>query len=182
MKLKVCSLIIIFVFLLSIAYVVAAGEKIPWWSVNGGGNIYSSSTNYKLCGSAGQSVAGEAVGTYHSYSGFWNLWVVATDVEEEKEEAAIPKEFSLSQNYPNPFNPQTVIEYALPKESQVSVTVYNILGQRVKVLKDEFEKEGYKRVVWDGRDDSGEEVASGIYFYRIVTKDFVTAKKMMMVK
>jgi flagellar hook assembly protein FlgD len=75
-----------------------------------------------------------------------------------------------------------VIEYALPKESQVSITVYNILGQRVKVLKDEFEKEGYKRVIWDGTDDTGSEVASGIYFYRIKAGDFVTAKKMMMVK
>ena len=181
MKSKEFILVLFFIFL-SFNLVFSAGEKIPWWSVNGGGHIYSSSTNYQLCGSVGQSVAGEAVGTYHSYSGFWNPWVVATDVEEEKEEASVPKEFSLSQNYPNPFNPQTVIEYALPKESQVSITVYNILGQRVKVLKDEFEKEGYKRVVWDGRDDSGEEVASGVYFYRIVAKDFVKTKKMMMVK
>jgi len=180
MKSKVFILFLFFIFLL-FNLVFGAGEKIPWWSINGGGSIYSSSTNYKLCGSIGQSVAGEAVGTYHSYSGFWNPWVVATDVEEEKE-AVVPKEFSLSQNYPNPFNPHTVIEYALPKESKVKIVVYNILGQKVRVLKDEIEREGYKRVVWDGRDDTGSEVASGIYFYRIVAGDFVKAKKMMMVK
>jgi len=180
MKSKLFVLFLFFIFLL-FNLVFGAGEKIPWWSVNGGGSIYSSSTNYKLCGSAGQSVAGEAVGTYHSYSGFWNPWVVATDVEEEKE-AVVPKEFSISQNYPNPFNPHTVIEYALPKESKVKIVVYNILGQKVRVLKDEIEKEGYKRVIWDGRDDSGSEVASGIYFYRIVAENFVKAKKMMMVK
>jgi len=180
MKSKEFILVLFFIFL-SFNLVFATGEKIPWWSVNGGGHIYSSSTNYKLCGSAGQSVAGEAVGTYHSYSGFWNPWVVATDVEEEKE-AVVPREFSLSQNYPNPFNPQTVIEYALPKESHVKITIYNVLGQKVRVLKDEIERAGYKRVVWDGRDDTGSEVASGIYFYRIMAGDFVTAKKMMMVK
>lgn len=180
MKSKVFILFLFFIFLL-FNLVFGAGEKIPWWSVNGGGNIYSSSTNYKLCGSIGQSVTGEAVGTYHNYAGFWTPWVVATDVEEEKQ-VAVPKEFSLSQNYPNPFNPHTVIEYALPKESKVKIVVYNILGQKVRVLKDEIEKEGYKRVIWDGRDDSGSEVASGIYFYRIVAGDFVKAKKMMMVK
>jgi hypothetical protein len=180
MESKVFILFLFFIFLL-FNLVFGAGEKIPWWSVNGGGNIYSSSTNYKLCGSAGQSVAGQSSGNNVAYAGFWNPWVVATDVEEEKE-AVVPKEFSISQNYPNPFNPHTVIEYALPKESKVKIVVYNILGQKVRVLKDEIEKEGYKRVIWDGRDDSGSEVASGIYFYRIVAENFVKAKKMMMVK
>ena len=60
--------------------------------------------------------------------------------------------------------------------------VYNILGQRVRVWRDGIEEAGYKRVVWDGKDDGGEEVSSGIYFYRIVAGDFVKSKKMMMVK
>ena len=177
----------IFVFTLIVTVLVfslifAAGEKIPWWSVNSGGNIYSSSTNYKCCGSVTQSVAGKVAGdNYCAYAGFWTPWLEATDVEGE-EEMEVPREFSLSQNYPNPFNPHTVIAYALPKESHVKITVYNILGQKVRILKDEIEEGGHKRVVWDGRDNSGNEVTSGIYFYKIVAGNFVKAKKMMMVK
>jgi hypothetical protein len=177
----------VFVFTLVVTVLVfslgfAAGEKIAWWSVNAGGNIYSSSTNYRSCGSVTQSVAGEVAGDSHrAYVGFWTPWLSSTDVEQE-EEMAVPLEFSLSQNYPNPFNPQTVIEYNLRKESHVKITVYNVLGQKVRILRDEIEEGGHKRVVWDGRDDSGNEVTSGIYFYKIVAGDFAKAKKMIMVK
>ena len=95
---------------------------------------------------------------------------------------AKPTVFSLSQNYPNPFNPKTFIRFALPRDSWVKMEIYNILGQRVKTLVDEKLTAGAKEVEWDGKDDKGFEVGSGIYFYKIKADDFSDIKKMVMLK
>ncbi len=89
----------------------------------------------------------------------------------------LPESFSLSQNYPNPFNPVTEIRYALPKDCQVRLEVYSILGQRVATLVEGTQEAGYKAVRWDA---SG--VASGIYFYRLQAGSFVESKKMILLK
>lgn len=93
-----------------------------------------------------------------------------------------PREFGLFQNYPNPFNPQTEIRYALPADCHVNLTVYNILGQKVVTLIDEFQDLGKKTVLWDGRNEKGVEVSSGIYFYRIQAGNFSEARKMVVTK
>lgn len=93
-----------------------------------------------------------------------------------------PTVFSLAQNFPNPFNPKTMIRFALPKDSWVKLEVYNILGQKVKTLVDEKLAAGVKEVEWDGKDNKGLEVASGIYFYKIKADDFSDVKKMVMLK
>lgn len=93
-----------------------------------------------------------------------------------------PTVFSLAQNFPNPFNPKTMIRFALPKDSWVKLEVYNILGQKVKTLVDENLTAGVKEVEWDGKDNKGLEVASGIYFYKIKADDFSDVKKMVMLK
>jgi hypothetical protein len=94
----------------------------------------------------------------------------------------IPDVFELSQNYPNPFNPDTKIEFAISTKSFVNLTVYNIRGQKVRTLVDEELDVGWKSVTWDGRDNSGGEVASGVYLYKVVAGDFVDSKKMIMLK
>lgn len=104
------------------------------------------------------------------------------DVEERDEESKAPASFSLRQNYPNPFNSETIIEYSLPKESQVKIAIYNILGQRVKTLVDQRQAGGYKKVIWDGKNEKGNVVSSGIYFYRMETEKFVQSKKMLILK
>ncbi len=103
-------------------------------------------------------------------------------VTEEEAEESRPESFSLSQNFPNPFNPQTQIKYALPVDCDVKVTIYNLLGQRVGVLVDEHQSAGYKAAFWDGKDEQGVEVASGIYFYRIQAGEFMQTKKMLLLK
>jgi hypothetical protein len=103
-------------------------------------------------------------------------------VKTENAAAEIPDHFALLQNYPNPFNPQTKIEYALSRDADVKLTIYNILGEQVNVLVDEHQTAGYKKVYWDGKDQRGEEVASGVYFYRLETKEFSKVKKMLLVK
>jgi hypothetical protein len=96
--------------------------------------------------------------------------------------AGIPKTYQLFQNYPNPFNPQTMIKYDLPKSGHVNITVYNILGQKVKTLMDEHQEAGHKSVNWNGTDGKGKDVASGIYFYKIKTVGFEKTKKMVLLK
>jgi len=103
-------------------------------------------------------------------------------VVEEDEKSKVPLSFSLKQSFPNPFNTETVIEYFLPKESQVKITIYNLLGQKVKILLDQRELAGQKRVNWDGKNEKGETLSSGIYFYRVETEDLAQTKKMVLLK
>ena len=94
----------------------------------------------------------------------------------------LPSEYELSQNYPNPFNPRTRIDFALPTASFVTLDVFNILGQRVKTLVNGQLSAGKKAVIWDGTNEDGEEVSSGVYFYRIKAEEFVDSKKMMLIR
>ncbi len=96
--------------------------------------------------------------------------------------AQIPTQFSLSQNYPNPFNPTTTISYGLPKTAKVKIDVFNLMGQKVRTLVNEQQGAGYKTIVWDGNDNSGNSVSSGVYFYRIDAGDYNAVHKMMMLK
>jgi hypothetical protein len=107
-----------------------------------------------------------------------------TAVEEEEEGAITPKDFELYQSYPNPFNNQTIIKYDLLKSCQVTLTIYNILGQKVKTLVNQRQEAGTKIINWDGKDEKGKDLASGIYFYqlkvrRIHGKGEVTQTKRM---
>lgn len=94
----------------------------------------------------------------------------------------VPEAFNADPNYPNPFNPSTTVRYALPEASDVQVTIYNIQGQQVRALVQDRQEAGYYRVTWDGRDDAGRAVSSGIYFYRFVSKGLVQTQKMLLLK
>jgi len=119
------------------------------------------------------------VAGWGSFSETWSFSVLITDVDDE---ASIPDEFSLSQNYPNPFNPSTTFRYGLREPGQVSLKVYNMLGQLVRTIVDEQQIEGYHEVVWDGRNEVGETVSSGIYIYRMTSGSFVETKRMLLIK
>lgn len=100
----------------------------------------------------------------------------------ESEGEILPESFELGQNNPNPFNPSTSIDFALPKSANVKVEIFNILGQKVKTVVDEYLSAGYKKVTWDGTDNTGKTVASGVYLYRMTADDFTATKKMMLMK
>ncbi|MCB0278007.1 MAG: T9SS type A sorting domain-containing protein [Calditrichaeota bacterium] len=100
----------------------------------------------------------------------------------DKEAIAIPQEYKLHQNYPNPFNPTTTIAFDLVESSQVYVYIYNVLGQRVRTLVNGILEAGFKELVWDGRNENGSQLASGVYFYQIITPQFKSAKKMVLMK
>ena len=94
----------------------------------------------------------------------------------------MPKEFALYQNYPNPFNPTTTIRYDVKQATEVKLVIYNMLGQEVRTLVNNRQDAGYKTVVWDGLNNRGSRVASGIYIYRLQAGDFVQARKMILMK
>jgi hypothetical protein len=103
-------------------------------------------------------------------------------LEEEEAILATPVQTGLLGNYPNPFNPSTTIRYSVAEDAWVTLKVYNTLGQEVATLVDGFVSAGYGSALWEGRNDAGESVASGIYIYRIQAGNTVQTGRMMFVK
>ncbi len=97
-------------------------------------------------------------------------------------EGSLPDQFELTQNYPNPFNPTTDIAFTLPQAAHVTLEIYNVLGQHVATLVDDYREAGEHLVQWDSRDAGGQQVSSGIYLYRLQAGELVEMKKMLLLK
>ncbi|MCI0693406.1 carboxypeptidase regulatory-like domain-containing protein [candidate division KSB1 bacterium] len=104
----------------------------------------------------------------------------ATAVEEPAVE--VPATYDLAQNFPNPFNPETSIKYQVPVRTNVSLRVYNALGQEVRTLVNTLQDAGVYNALWDGKDNNGRQLVTGIYLVRLEAGDFVMTRKMAMVK
>jgi hypothetical protein len=102
--------------------------------------------------------------------------------EEASSEQSPVSSYQLEQNYPNPFNPTTTIQFALPEEGEVTLTVYNSAGQQVRQLASGKYARGRYRIVWDARDDNGLPVASGVYVYVLKTAEFTLQRKLGLLK
>lgn len=96
--------------------------------------------------------------------------------------ATVIKTFTLLQNYPNPFNPNTTIEYQLPKTGDVEIRIFNLDGQLIRTLEHAHQIQGTHTVVWDGRNATGQTVASGLYIYQVAFENSMLAKKMLFIK
>lgn len=96
--------------------------------------------------------------------------------------AGIPNEFRLNQNYPNPFNPETRISYTLPKSTNVVLKIFDINGKQVKTLVEEYQRVGNHATIWDGTDENGFSVSSGVYYYKIKTEYGSQFRRMMFLK
>ncbi|MGK9368855.1 T9SS type A sorting domain-containing protein [Melioribacter sp. Ez-97] len=105
---------------------------------------------------------------------------MAAGVEEVNPE--IPNEFTLSEAYPNPFNPTTKINFSLTKSSNVTLNVYNILGQKIRTLIDQKMSPGTYSATWNGRDDFGRQVSSGVYFIGLESESFRAFRKIVLMK
>ena len=103
-----------------------------------------------------------------------------TEIENELDN--ISMSFKLHNNYPNPFNPNTTIKYELSKADNIHLAIYNIKGQLIKVLVDEKQDMGYYDIIWDGTDENGEELASGLYIYQLISDEHTENKKMLLLK
>ena len=98
------------------------------------------------------------------------------------ERIGVPDEFALKQNYPNPFNPVTRILYDIPEASNVTITIYNLLGNQVKTLVSGYQEPGYKSILWNATNERGAPVSAGMYLYSIKAGDFHQTKKMLLLK
>jgi len=93
-----------------------------------------------------------------------------------------PTAYVLHQNYPNPTNPSTTIRYALPEEGRITLSIFNVSGQQVRTLVNEWQQAGTHAVHWDGKDESGREAGSGIYLCRMKTGAFSQVNKMVLLR
>jgi len=124
-----------------------------------------------------------ALGKAHDGTALGDLrWAEKTTAVAEHEEAALPSDFVLEQNYPNPFNPSTVISYQLPMQSEVRLSIYNLRGQVVRTLVAEQKSAGRHSVRWDGRDNAGNAVASGVFIVKMTTPQAAVSRKIMLMK
>lgn len=103
-----------------------------------------------------------------------NFKLISTDI--------YPVNFKLEQNYPNPFNPITTIKFTIPKETRVQISVFDITGRLVKTLLDKTLPAGEHLITWDGTDENGSKVSSGVYIYQMYSDNFTSAKKMILAK
>jgi hypothetical protein len=164
-----------------IAFINAASEeviafvyndKLPWPEEADG-------DGYSLVSERTNPIGNPNDVNYWTLSGKINGSPLQNDIVSDalKEENIAPTEYSLSQNYPNPFNPNTTIKYSLSKQSHVTLSIYDILGRRVKLLVNEIQQAGNYRINFNAQ-----RLASGIYYYRIQSNDFVQTKKMVILK
>jgi len=98
------------------------------------------------------------------------------------ERAEVPREFKLDQNYPNPFNLSTVIGFSLPEAREVKLEIFNLAGQRIACPFEGQKQTGHHQITWDGTDDHGSVVATGVYFCRLTAGDFSGVRKLNLVK
>jgi hypothetical protein len=118
---------------------------------------------------------GQGVDTLDTYDCDW--WVKVDD-----DVAGVPDVFELRQNYPNPFNPSTTIEFSIPERAEVTMTIYNVLGQAVRTFNAGSQNVGTYRIVWDGTNDFGMTVSTGVYFYTVRAGEHTATKKMVYMK
>lgn len=145
---------------------------------SGGGT--AASAGHTLSFTMGQPVIG--VVSSDLYQLDIGFWVPGLGNPTPVIDLDLPTVMSLGQNYPNPFNPITRIGFALPETAPVSLAVYNLRGQRVRLLLDEVREAGRHEVSWDGTDDQGRGVSSGTYVARIVSSAGIQNRKMLLAR
>lgn len=156
--------------------IIFAQHQIPYYIIGGGGGMVSS-TNNIISFTLGESTAGKCsnasnIGTM----GFWSVYQqdVLTSVDNEEQ---IPVEYKLEQNYPNPFNPTTTIKFAVAEKAGVLIKIYNITGEEISTLVNEEKDRGW----YETKFNAGS-LSSGIYFCRMQAGNYVSIKKMMLLK
>lgn len=103
-------------------------------------------------------------------------------VETERKEDTTSLIDHLADNYPNPFNPFTVIEYSISRDCNAALRIYNVKGQLIRTLFNEYQKKGDYTVMWDGKNDQGKDLATGVYFYRLKTDHFEKSRKLILLR
>jgi hypothetical protein len=162
-------------FLIFLAPIHFSQDKILGGVFSNGGSVGENSV-YRLSSTIGEIVIGKNSNSINSNSvGFWYILKdIITGLEEEDN---LPEVFTLSQNYPNPFNPSTTIEFQIPERVKVNLILYDILGQEVVRLIDKEMDIGKYKILFNATN-----LSSGVYIYRIVAGEFISTKKMQLIK
>ncbi len=165
------------ILILSVSVLTAQNSQVSWSSFNMGyGQPMSGNTMVKSV--VGQNFVGTTQqSNTQIISGFLADTLFRGTIVDVKNQEQLPTSYSLWQNYPNPFNPSTTIHFELPKESHVTLKVYNMIGQEVLTVLDENKVAGR----YDLRID-GTSLASGVYFYRLVAGDYIATKKLILIR
>jgi len=175
LKMKPTIFIKFYLMMIIFSFVSIAQNQLRSGVIASGGGMMENS-NYKITGTIGQPAIGiSSTQSNTLISGFW--YEVLTSTNAEKENDFLPGKFQLEQNYPNPFNPSTIIRYGLPKTTNVKLEVFDITGQIIEKLVDEEQPAGYYEINFNAQ-----QLASGMYFYRIQAGSFNQVKKMILIK
>ncbi|MDP6587267.1 MAG: T9SS type A sorting domain-containing protein, partial [Anaerolineales bacterium] len=142
---------------------------------------YMDEAGYEVATGTWTITAHDGKGHSYAVNGPFELTIDASSVSID-EVGLIPETFALHANYPNPFNPSTTISYDLPKRSQVTLGIYDLLGKQIKTLVKQSQDAGNKIAVWDGTDDLGRQVSAGVYLYQIQAGQFTQTRKMLLLK
>lgn len=157
-------------------------------SVIGGGQYSGASATYRHMGTVWQTAATSLNGlngtNYKADIGYWQPWNIGhfLYVEGDKPEEIKPTAFSLMPNYPNPVKGMTTIKFSLPKETEVCLKIFNIMGQQVKTFRQGKQPTGYHQIHWNCRDERGKKVSAGVYIYHLEAGEFRDTKKMVVIK
>ncbi len=156
----------------------AAGVELIWSTLDGGGGT-SSAGDLSLSGTVAQPDAGTAsAGTLTLQGGFWVSNDVVTGVGDE----SAPRIYRMHAPWPNPFNPRTTVAFELPKPGQATIRIYNTAGRLVRVLANEQLPAGKHEITWNGDDDRGQTVASGVYVFQLRAGSFAGVRKATLLK
>lgn len=148
----------------------------PYNLISSGGQK-SANSSFIVNSSIGETFTGKSINSINQMlAGFWSIYQ-SDNIVYVKDGYNLPKEFNLEQNYPNPFNPSTTIQFSLPKQTQIKIILYNILGEKLITLTDGTYEAGYHKVTFN----SGN-LSSGTYIYRFESDEFIQVKKMILLK
>ena len=152
------------------------GEEFDATEVNEITFITADKGGFPFAGSEGVSVYPQLGSSHFTINLFYN------ELSVNDQESSMPIQYALYQNYPNPFNPVTTIRYDLPKQSYVTITIYDMLGREVTTLVDQHQNVGFKSILWNATDLYGKTVSNGIYLYKIQAGDYIDTNKMILLK
>ena len=173
------------IFLVSLLFIATGAVSADADEIILGRSVFGQGGNSVRCGpymlnySVGQSITGSAVnGQYQWSAGYWGFIDAVTSAPDHEPLAPV----RLYQNYPNPFNPATIISYSIGQEGRLLLQIFDVRGGLVRTLVNENQKPGRYNAVWDGCNDTGRNVSSGIYFCRISTGSVVQTKKLVLMR
>jgi hypothetical protein len=174
---RIAGVLILVLMIAATGDVISQNKRVDWSSFNQG-YAEARTSGYVLRSVAGQPIVGTSVqGNTQVISGFLADTLFSSVLVAVNEEKGLPTSFALSQNYPNPFNPSTTVRFDVSQTSFVTVKVYDILGREVETIVSREMIPGKYTITWNAY-----QMPSGVYFYRMTAGDFVSQKKMLLMK